>query len=88
MWGGWSYRFNDRLLGDRRRLAILLPPPDGGDRRLAALFAVAVAIRDLWEAMNAAMQGRGDGVEPARGAVERAVAAARSALREPDPHGE
>jgi len=86
MWGGWSFRFQDRLLGDRRRLAILLPPPEEGDSRLASLYAAAVAVRDLWETMNQAVAGRIVDVDGARAAVESALAGARASIPRPDSH--
>jgi hypothetical protein len=84
IWGGWSFRFQDRLLGDRRRLAILLEPPAEGDPRLAALYDAGVAIRDLWEAMNNAIAGKPAPVESARTNVETALARARTTIPNPD----
>ncbi len=79
-WGGWSVRFNQRLRGDRLRLAILLPPPESADPRLRALYDAATAIRALWDTMNLAVAGRPADVAAARVGMERAMHRAREAL--------
>ncbi len=79
-WGGWSVRFNQRLRGERQRLAILLEPPDTADVRLRPMYRAAMALRILWEAMNKAASGAPVDIAGHRLRFEQCLAEARAAL--------
>ncbi len=79
-WGGWSVRFNQRLRGERQRMAILLEPPDGAAPQLAALYAVGAELRQLYEQMNRAMEGKVSHVAEQRVTLERAMHQARDTM--------
>ena len=79
-WGGWSVRFNQRLRGERQRMAILLAPPTDSASELVALYAVGAELRELYEQMNRAIEGKTSHVAEQRVTLERAMHQAREAL--------
>ncbi|MCA9831428.1 MAG: hypothetical protein R3B97_04305 [Dehalococcoidia bacterium] len=79
-WGGWSVRFNQRLRGERQRLAILLEPPETADVRLRPMYRAAMALRILWEAMNKATSGAPVDIAGHRLRFEQCLAEARAAV--------
>ena len=87
-WGGWSVRFNQRLRGERQRLAILLEPPETADARLRPMYRAAMALRILWEAMNKATSGAPVDIAGHRLRFEQCLAEARTAVEESDGDAE
>lgn len=79
-WGGWSVRFNQRLRGERQRLAILLEPPETADPRLRLLYRAAMALRILWEAMNKSAGGAPIDIAAHRLRFEQSLAEARNSV--------
>lgn len=79
-WGGWLVRYNQRLRSERVRLAILLRPPPEADPRLGPLYDAGIALRDLADALNRAVQGLQSDVAMRRLALETALRRVRDAL--------
>ncbi|MGE5597613.1 MAG: hypothetical protein ACM3S1_16435 [Hyphomicrobiales bacterium] len=83
-WGNWARGFNQRLHSHRLRLAILLEPPAGADRRLVALYGAAKALRGLYEEMNRALEGGHVDIARKRVEFETALHHAREAIGQVD----
>lgn len=55
-WGGWSVRFNQRLRDGRAHYHLLVEPPLTASPALVACYDAAAMLRELWDAMNRALQ--------------------------------